>query len=419
MRMFEGVTRPVARVLTGNLIAAIGSGMTLSFLVIYLGTVRGLGTTIAGFIVAYMAVLQLVFSTLVGTLIDRYGPRPVLLAGQVILAVSMVGLAFVQSLPAAVIVTTGIAIGNAGIWPPQSSLYARATAPEHRQHVFGLQFMLLNLGLGIGGLIAATFIDVSNPATFSFTYLFDAATTLVYFLIVVGMRGVGVGPGEKPDEDASTGGYRVVLRDRALRRLLIGAVIMLTFGYGSLEVGLPVYATVIGHLSVSFVAIAYAVNTAVIVVAQLFTLKLIQGRSRSRLAAVVGVLWAVSWLAVGAAVGVPVWLSAVLIAFGLGLFGIGETVWSPIAPAITNDLAPDHLRGRYNAVNSWAWGISGTVGPAFAAIVLGAGLAGIWIAAVVIGCLVSAVVMLSLRGLLTPLQDGRVQLSVASTKSRN
>ncbi len=420
MRVLDGVSRPARRILVGNVFAAIGSGLTLSFLVIYLGDVRGLGTTTAGFLVAYMAVLTLVCSTVVGSLVDRFGPRPVLMVGQLWLAATIFALAFVHTLSQAIVVITLLAGANSCIWPPQAALYARVSTPEHRQRVFGLQFMLLNLGLGIGGAVAATFIDVSNPTSFEITYIIDAMTTLVYFGIIVGMRGVGVGPGEVPGTHANErSGYSAVLRDHALRRLLIGAVIMLTFGYGSLEVGLPVYVTSIGDLPVSVVAIAYTTNTAVIVVAQLFMLRVIQGRSRARVAAAVGVLWALSWLVVGVSIGLPAWAAAITVSLGLGLFGIGETMWSPVGPAITNDLAPDHLRGRYNAVNSWAWGVAGTLGPAFAAIVLGAGLTGVWIASVVFGSLVSAMVLLSLRRLLTPAQDGRFDSSTASTSNLN
>ena len=33
--------------------------------------------------------------------------------------------------------------------------------------MFGIQFMLLNLGIGIGGIVAATIVDVAEPATFT------------------------------------------------------------------------------------------------------------------------------------------------------------------------------------------------------------------------------------------------------------
>ena len=420
--VLSALTPVSRRILLGNGICALGSGLTFSFLVIYLGQVRGLGTTAAGLIVAYIAILGLACTLLSGTLVDRFGPRPVLIGGLAVEAIGICGLTLVDSVPTALAVATILSVGNAGFWAPQSALYARVTPVDRRQDLFGLQFMVLNLGLGIGGLLAALIIDTSRPESFVMLYLIDAVTYLVYIVILLPMRGIGVGrsadidtgeidtgeisaPGHAGARDAS--GYRVVLRDRAMMWLAVAALVMLTFGYGSLEVGLPTYATIEVGLPASSVAIAYAVNTAVIVVVQIGMLRLMRGRSRTRLGFVAAILWALSWLLVGASIGFSPLFATVLICAGVGLFGLGESIWAPVAPAIVNDLAPERVRGRYNAVIGWTWSISGALGPAFAALMLGAGLPLVWVATVVSGCLLAAVLLLRVRRLLTPAQDGR------------
>ncbi len=74
------------------------------------------------------------------------------------------------------------------------------------------------------------------------------------------------------------------------------------------------------------------------------------------------------------------------------VFALGETLSGPIVPSLVNDLAPDHLRGRYNAVQSLVWGVSGALGPAFAGLLLGAGLdRRVGRASSSRGCLVAAV----------------------------
>ncbi len=99
------------------------------------------------------------------------------------------------------------------------------------------------------------------------------------------------------------------------------------------------------------------------------------------------------------------------------VFGIGETLWSPVAPALINDLAPDHLRGRYNSVQSLVWGVSGALGPALAGLLLGAGLVALWVGVVVGGCLVAGVLALRLRAHLTPALDGRVAAPAADPQA--
>lgn len=410
--ILSALNRVNRRILIGNAISSLGSGLTFSFLVIYLGQTRGLGTTAAGLIVAYIAVLGLLLTPAVGTLVDRVGPRPILIAGLAVAAVGSTLLIFVQSLPTALMAATVLSFGQSLLWPPQAALLARVTDPDRRQDLFGLQFLVLNLGLGLGGLISATIVDVAHPQSFVLLYLLDAVAFLVYLAIVVPMRGVGVGPVAAQEQvresinHTAPRGYGRVFRDRAMMQLSVAAVVMLTCGYGALEVGLPTYLTLVGGLPAAMVAVAYAVNTMVIVVAQIFVLKRIRGRSRSRLGALVGLTWAASWLLIGISVAFPLWACVTLVCVGIALFGLGETIWSPIAPAIVNELAPEDLRGRYNAVSGWVWSVSGTVGPALAAVLLGAQLSVLWLGLVIAGCLLAALLMARLHRTLTAQQDG-------------
>lgn len=398
----------VRRVLFGNALAAIGSGLTLPLLIVYLGQVRGLGTTVGGFVVAYIALVQLLLLPVAGILVDRLGPRPVLMGGLLVQGSGIALLTQVESVATAYAVATVISVGSAFSWGPQSALLGRLTTPEERTRVFGIQFMILNLGIGIGGIVAATIVDVAQPATFQLLYVLDAFTYLLYVLVLASLRGVGVGRAPVEHEQDAEGGYREVLRDRRLMRVVVLGLVLMTCGYGSLEVGLPTIITVVNGLSVSWVAIAFAVNTATIVLVQLFSLKVITGRSRSRLLAVVAALWAVSWLMLGFSGTLPLTLAIVAICLSTAVFALGETLSAPIMPSLVNDLAPAHLRGRYNAVQSVTWGVSGALGPAIAGVMLGAGLEAAWIALVVGGLVVAGFLAVRLRRTLTPALDGRL-----------
>ncbi len=417
MALLADVNPIAQRILMGNAFSALGSGLTLPFLVIYLGEVRGLGVATGGLIVAYIAVVSLVATAPVGALVDRVGPRPVMMVALVVTGIGVAGLSQVDSLTLALTVATVFALGESGVWAPQSALYARVTPPEHRQKIFGLQFMLLNLGLGVGGLVSALIVNVNDVGTFSTLYLLDSLTFFIYAGILLTLTGVGVGrEGENlTGQDSSASltpahktGYRLIARDKAMRHLVLASLVMLTFGYGSLEVGLPIYATVIGNLDVSFLGLAFGVNTAVVVVSQLVVIRILRGRSRSKTAGIVGLVWALAWLLVGISIEFDTLVAGGLICLGVGIFAIGETMWSPVIPAIVNDLAPHNLRGRYNAVISVTWGISGAIGPAFAGVMLGLDYPYAWVTIVVVGCLAAGALLLRLRPLLTPQQDGMI-----------
>ena len=402
------MTSVIRRVLLGNALSAIGSGLTMPLLIVYLGQVRGLGTAVAGLVLAYVAAVSLLLLPVSGTAVDRFGPRPVLLVGLIIEATGVALLTQVDSIQSAFAIATVVAMGGSFVWGPQSALLGRLAGPQLRLRVFGIQFMLLNLGIGVGGIIAAVIVDVEHPQTFTALYLFDAATYLLYVAALLTLRGVGMGPTPVPEGATAEGGYREVLEDRVLLRVAILGLVLLTCGYGSIEVGLPVFITVINGLSVSWVAVAFAVNTMTIVVLQLVSLRFMRNRSRSALMAAVAALWAASWLLIGSTGVLPVTAAIVLICLSTFVFALGETLWAPIAPALINDLAPDHLRGRYNSIQGLVWGVSGALGPALAGVLLGAELVVLWVGIVVGGCLVAGLLAVRLRSHLTAALDGRL-----------
>ncbi|MET8909394.1 MFS transporter [Micromonospora sp. NPDC004551] len=406
--------RPEARrLLIGTLLSAVGRGLTLPFLFIYLTDVRGLSDARAGLVIGWFGAVTLALSPLGGTLIDRFGARRVVLPCLVIEALGTGSLALVDSTASAFGVMTLIAVGSSAIWAGQNTILASLTGDGERQRVFGLNFALLNLGIGVGGLISGAVVDVARPATFQAIYLLDALSYLMPGLILLTLPHVGhrlVGGGAA-DAAPKAGGYLTVLRDRPFRRLVLFGLVLTTCGYAQVEVGFAAYSVRVVEVSPRVVAWALAGNTVMIVVAQLLVIRRMEGRSRTGALAAVGAVFAAAWLVLGAA-GVVGTGNALLAALGVVacsvIFGFGETMLSPVMPALTNALATDELRGRYNAMSSMIFGISGVIGPVTAGPLIGAAHGRLWVAVVVGGCLTASVLALSLRRLLTSAQDGRV-----------
>jgi MFS family permease len=345
----------------------------------------------------------------------------VLRAALLIEASGVVLLAFVDDVPSALVAATLIALGVSGAWPSQTALLARLVPSDDRQWLFGIWFMLLNLGIGLGGLLAALIVDVDSSGTFSALYLVNAMSYLAYVAVLLTLP-VSLARHAADDElelssaecdgaveDVRANGYRAVLRDRTFLQLLATATVLVVFGYAQLEVGLAVYATQVMDLDARWLGVAFALNTVTIVVAQLFVLARLEGRSRSRALAAAALCWAASWAIL--ALSSPFSATALLVV-GLALtamvFALGETLWSPTMPALVNDLAPDRLRGRYNALSTLTWNVGGVLGPVFAGFLLGSGQHRIWSVVTVVGCLLGAAGALALRQRLSPAQDGRV-----------
>ena len=412
--------RPEARrILLGTLLSAIGRGLTLPFLFIYLTDVRGLTDARAGLVIGWFGVVTLALSPVGGTLIDRFGARRVVLPCLVIEAVGTGSLALVDSTATAFAVSTLIAVGGSALWSGQTTILASLTGDAERQRVFGLQFALLNLGIGVGGLISGAVVDIARPVTFQAIYLADAVSYLLPGAILLSLPHVGhrlAASAATTERRSSAGGYLAVLRDRPFRRLVIFGLVLTTCGYAQIEVGFTAYSIRVAEVTPRVVAWALAGNTVMIVLSQLLVIRRMEGRSRTGALAAVGGVFATAWLVLGAA-GLTGTGNALVAALGVvacaAIFGFGETMLSPVMPALTNALATDELRGRYNAMSSMIFGVSGIIGPVTAGPLIGAADGKIWVAVVVGGCLTASLVALSLRSLLSAAQDGRTILAPA------
>ncbi len=70
-------------------------------------------------------------------------------------------------------------------------------------------------------------------------------------------------------------------------------------------------------------------------------------------------------------------------------------IWSPTLPAVANELAPDNLRGRYNAITGMQWNVANVFGPALVGVLIGRGYTNEWLALMIVGSLVPIAIMQS------------------------
>jgi MFS family permease len=358
----------------GGVVNSFGNGVVLPFLVIYLHDVRGFGLGTAGLAVAAASAAQLTAGIAAGPLIDRFGPRLALGTGLVLQAAGFGLLPLVRHPWHAFALLALEGAGSAGFWPSQSTLISRLTPGARRHAAFAQQRLTMNLGLGLGGLAGGFIAHVRDPHTFTVLFLLDAITFLGYVVVLTFVHD----PGVDIAEGAAPASYRAVLRDRTFLGLWTLNFLFVMAGYSLINL-LPQFARDHSHVSESEIGLIFAVNTGVIVLAQLPFSRWIEGKRRMRALALMPALWAVAWLLVD---GTGAWLDAtaafVGFAVAAGILGIGECFHGPAHQALVADIGPPHLRGRYFAVHSLSWGLAGTVGPAVGGFILAAAPFALW-----------------------------------------
>lgn len=384
--------------LIGTLVSSIGTGLTLPFLFVYLHGVRGLSLPLAGTVAAVGAVAAFALSPLSGALGDRVGLGRMLVTGLVVQGVGTALLAVPAGAGEAFVAVACTAAGNSLVYPALNGLVAAQLPQAARTRAYALRFGVLNAGIGIGGLVSGSVVTLRHPESFQIVYLADAASTLVFAAIVgVGMRrssgfrGAPAQPREG-EEAAPARGYRTVLANRPFVGFLLCSFLFTLFGYAQLDGPWAAFATTTIGAEPRAVGIAFAVNTATIVVCQLGVVRLTGRWRRSRLLLTAAALWACAWLitAIAAAPALRGLPAAIALAVSLAVFGLGETLFSPVAGGLPNDLATEDLRARYNALGSTTWSVAGFVGPPMAGLLLGSGAPSLWVVVVSAGMVVAA-----------------------------
>lgn len=370
----------------------IGTGLVLPFWVVYLHEIRGFSLDTVGLLMALLSLAGFVVVGPGGVVIDRIGARKTMIGSLLMAFTGQIIMAFATTVPVAVVGLSLVGASFGLAWPASQSMVATIVPTEIRPRYFGMNFALLNLGVGIGGIIGGLVADVDRPSTFQVMYLVEAASYLPATLLLLGPLRHAGGPHlhvrSEADDHADAGGigYFALLRRPGVLSLTLLSFVAAFIGYAQLNSGMPAYARAVSEVSTRALGWAFAANTLVIVLLQLLVLRRIEGHRRTRVVVVMAVMWAVSWMLLGATSWIPGTLGATLLVAGCAsVFALGETLLQPTVPAMVNDMAPDHLRGRYNALNSAAFQAASVTGPPVAGLLIGRGLGGVWIGLLLAG----------------------------------
>jgi MFS family permease len=376
----------------GALINALGNGLAYPFLFIYLHNVRDIDLATAGLIVGTNSAVGLVAGPIIGSLIDKVGGRVTLAFSLWLMALGFGGYAFVEHPWQGFLASAIAGIGNGGFWPSQSSLIAGLTPTEQRHQAFAMQRVMMNLGIGLGGLVGGLIATTANPTTFQVLFLGDAATFLVYSVVLV--RVPAPARTARP-EGRGRGGYGEVIRNKVFMAVVGLNFVFIGAGMAQLET-LPVYAKNEAGVTERGIGVLFFLNTLVIVLAQLPMARVLEGHRRMRTLAVLGVVWAVGLLIVPVAGAFDGWAAASLLALTFAIIAVGECLHGTVQAPLVADLADHSLIGRYMAASAFSWGVGFAIGPAVGGIVLNHSPDALWPAAAVV-CLAAGAAALALE----------------------
>ena len=375
----------------GGLLNAFGNGIVVPFLIIYLHNVRGVSLGAAGAVAAVNSAGALVSGFVAGTLSDRIGPRRVLMCSLLVMAVCISFFPLIRTAWDAFALNLALGVGSGAFWPSQSSLLTALTASGRRHSAFGLQRVSMNLGIALGGLTGGLIASTAHPRTFTILFLLDALTFVAYVVVLAFM------PSPKTAHEQASGTYADVVRDRVFMRVVLLNAVFMAAAMSIMVELLPPFAKNEAHVTERGIGLLWFIPSVVITLAQLPVTKLVEGRRRMHLLAVMGTIWAASELIVlFAGLRYEAAAATAVMAVGVAVFAIGECLHGAIHAPLTADLARPGSIGRYMAFSSQSWQIGWIVGPGLGGVVLQYAPNALWLIGAGV-CLANAAYALALE----------------------
>ncbi|SER12883.1 Predicted arabinose efflux permease, MFS family [Streptomyces sp. yr375] len=362
----------------GSLVNRLGA-MVNPFLSLYLTEVRGVSIGATGLVLTVVGVGSVISQPLGGAITDRFGRRVALTGGMLANGAVLLTLGHAQTLPA--ITAAGFALGvTIDLYRPAAQALVADTVPgADRTRAFGLLLWSVNLGF------SAAMIMGGYLATHDFQLLFwvDAAACAVFGLLVW----LAVPEPPRPDREHAGGTFRTVLRDRVMLAFA-GVVVVYGIVFQQALVTLPL-AMREGGLSGGAYGVVMSVNGIVVIAVQPLIGHRLAAFDKSRILACGFTIAAVGNAAVTLASG------TVGYALAVAVWSVGEVLVFAVTAALVADLAPAHLRGRYNGLLGMAWGTGFLIAPLVGTRLLVAGAPALWLTCAVL-CLAAAAAQLAL-----------------------
>ena len=362
-----GLSKQAWLLQAGVVLNFFGNGLVAPYLVIYLHFDRGIPLSLAALAIGSGGILATISGLVVGPLVDRFGPRTCVAVAMTANAIAYGSYTQVHTSWQAFVVGMAVGIGTGAYGPSVQALLSGLVLPEQRAAALSQQRMSAIIGLSLGGLAGAALVAAGVPSVYSLLLVLDSATFLGYALLLLTAL-----PNPRIARSASSGGYRVAFGDPRLRALAIVSLVMVGAGIAPMLLILPAFARGIPGVAAGSIGLIYAVNTAVILLAQLRITRAVGGRSPRLMLAIGAAVWTVAWGLI-AVTGwrLQGWAAVVALAGAMTVYAIGECIYTAVVTPTAAAIAPPMLRGRYLAVTGFAWQAGFMVGPPAAGALAG------------------------------------------------
>lgn len=336
-------------IFTTTLVNRAGT-MALPFLVLYLTRNLNFSSDEAAWVFIGYGIGALVSAPFAGRLSDFIGHRKVMLLSLFLSSAVMMMYPIAESFAVVFGTTVLWAMTSEAFRPPSLAVITDLTEPDQRKSAYALQRLAINIGMSIGPAVGGFLVLVSYTTLFVVNGMF---ALVAGFVLLFSPWKVVVSHETIPDSHHHDGN---IFKDKRLLYFLMSVVpvIMVFFQH---ESSMPLYLVNDLHLHESAYGILFTINTALIIIAEVWlNLKMSHWKHNHTLALgaiLVGIGFGAMIIAI------DIWTVALTVV----IWTFGEMILFPGQAAYMGEIAPPNRRGEYMGYYQMTFSLAFILGP--------------------------------------------------------
>lgn len=358
----RGHPRQVYFIVVLSFILALARNIAFPYLWMYLAGGSGSGglqfdPSLVGFMIMIGGFSYILSLLVTGSLSDRYGRRRMMGASLVSQVIIVAGYAYAKTYSEFLLLYASYNVIVALYDPALSAMVADLVEPSRREEVYGLNYMMLNVGVVAGPAIGGIIVGVSGyPILFLYATSFLMVGTFILSMLIKESHSIEVDKTSPPR-------FARVFQDRSLI-LFCSTAALTNIVYSQLSGLLSVYTEHVGFSPYVY-GILLSLNGAMAVALQIPIRK-----GAMRLGATRSFILAQLLFTAGFAYFmIAIDLSQFML--GVAILTLGEIVFFPASSGFVANLAPPDMRGRYMSLNGLFFRIGASIGPQMSFVVYG------------------------------------------------
>ena len=382
--------------LVGLAIDSFGGGCAGPLVLLFFVRVADIPLGTAGLLLTVATLFSIAAPAAVGLVIDRVGPRNLVVGAQFAQGLAFAGFFFGRSVwllfLCALVTTTGQRV----FWSSIFSLLSDVADPGDRDRWFGLGGMMQAAGFGLGALAAGALLTFDGDAPFLVGMAVNAVTFFIAGVLLLRLHPVHAARAAA----AKDSGPAPLLRKDKAFLVLIGANTILALCTMLMGVGLPVYVTeALPKAPEWIVGILLAAVSVVLAAGQTLVVRLTEKRRRTHVMVLAGVLWAGWGLLMAGLLHIPAGLVVPGLILASAVFAIADVLHAATSNALAAAVAPANGHGKYLSYWQYSFTFASVLVPAFFAQLFEVGHEFPWLGISLLALIAAGVILLLERAL--------------------